>query len=259
MFKNMINECIIRFDLKAESPISIRSGDKLELDPSLPDNQFIRSWHNGEQSVVIPGSSIKGVFRSRAEKYMKDSCDVFSNKCFREINRKRLAAAKEKYNESCPACKLFGNMSLRSRIDFRDAFPVKDTVKMATRHNVGIDRAKGSAKNGALFEPEVLEEGTFEVEIVIKNFFLWQLKVIMQVFNDINEGFVTFGGVTSRGFGKMSAAISSIKIREYGKGEPGEFYKEKVISLDELAAKVRPIELKDSELEKDGWDNEYIL
>lgn len=258
MFRTLKNECLIGFKLTAESPVSIRSGENTELDPSLPDNQFIRSYHHGEHEVVIPGSSIKGVFRSRVEKLLDGCCNVFDKECFYKTKDIR-NNIEEKYKTNCPACRLFGSLSLKSRIEFKDAFPIKDTVKLATRHNVGIDRVTGAAKRGALFEPEALEQGVFEVTIVMKNFFRWQLKAVLQVFEDINEGYVTFGGVTSRGFGRMAAGEVSIKIREYGKGEPGELYGQQEFTLEQLREKLKSIPLSKAEMEKVDFSHEYLL
>ncbi len=258
MFRNLVNECIIKFVLSAESPVSIRSGENLELDPSLPDNQFIRSNHKGQYDVVIPGSSIKGVFRSRFEKLIGGCCNVFDRECFIKTKDANLKI-KDKYERSCPACKLFGSMSIKSRIEFKDAFPVENTVKMSTRHNVGIDRVTGAAKRGALFEPEILEEGRFKNEIILRNYFLWQLKTVFQIFNDINEGYVTFGGVTSRGFGKMSVNDIKINVREYGRGEPGEFFLEREIGFDQMVEKLKAVELSAQEKGKADYKNEYIF
>ncbi|HHW00805.1 MAG TPA: CRISPR-associated RAMP protein [Clostridiaceae bacterium] len=256
MFKTLYNECRIKFLLSAQSPVCIRSGENVELDPSLSDIQFIRSMHNGEMNVVIPGSSIKGVFRNRAEKYLKGSCRVFDNSCFKRT--KGIEDIKKRYVENCPACRLFGSMSLKSRIEFKDAYPLKDTVVLARRHNVGINRVTGSAMTGALYQPEVLEQGTFEVNIYMKNFFLWQLKTILQVIDDINEGFVTFGGLTSRGFGRMSADQVQLFVREYGREVAGEFFMEKELSLEEIKDKLMKISLDDKEMRKVDF-NEHIL
>ena len=256
MFRTLYNECRIKFLLSAQSPVCIRSGENMELDPSLPDLQFIRGMHNGEMNVVIPGSSIKGVFRSRAEKLLKGSCGVFGSDCFNRT--RKINDVKERYLGNCPACRLFGSMSIKSRIEFKDAYPLKDTVVLARRYNVGINRVTGAALTGALYQPEVLEQGTFEVNIYMKNFFLWQLKTILQVIDDINEGFVTFGGLTSRGFGKMSADQVQLFVREYGREESEDFFMEKELSLEEIQERLRQIPLDDKEMRKVDF-NEHIL
>ncbi len=258
MFRKLVNECRVEFDLKAEGPLSIRSGENMDIDPTMPDNQFIRSYHNGEKTVVIPGSSIKGVFRSRAEKLLDGSCAVFRSNC--SWAGKKGDSIESRYIKNCPACRMFGSLSLKSRVEFKDAFPKDGTeLKTTTRHNVGINRVTGAAMKGALFEPEVLEEGVFAVSFVIKNYFLWQLKTLILVIQDINEGLVTFGGVTSRGFGRMSASNVRFIVREYGKSKSGGFYEEKQLSLEEMIEKVRDIRLDDGEFRKVEYDNEYML
>lgn len=257
MFRTLYNECIINFQLKANSPLSIRSGENSELDPLLPDNSFIRSYHNGEIGVVIPGSGIKGVFRNRSEQLLKNSCNVFDKTCFYESKNSKTIT--DKYKKNCPACRLFGSMSLKSRIEFSDAFPIKDTIKLSTRHNVGIDRVTGAAKRGALFEPEILESGTFDVKISLKNYFSWQLKVILQVFNDINEGYVTFGGITSRGFGKMLAENIEIKCRKYTPEDTTEFYKEKEYTFEKMLESVKSVQLSNNEMQRTDIKNESLL
>lgn len=266
MFGILKNECIIRFDLKAVSPLCIRSGENIELDPSLPDSQFIRSHHDGEYQVVIPGSSIKGVFRSRVEKILEGSCNIFGDSCAKKIRKKekelniqrKKLSIEEKYILSCPACRMFGNTSVKSRIEFKDAFPDKNTVKLSTRHNVGIDRVTGSSKKGSLFEIEVLEQGTFKVEITAKNFFLWQIKVILQIIDDINDGYVTFGGVTSRGFGKMHIDNAVVLIREYGNCEPSQFYREHYFTFAEMKDKVKNTLLNEKEIGKVEFDERIL-
>ena len=263
MFRNLINECTIKFTLKPETPLLIRSGEKFDLNPSLPRVRFIRSRHNGGDVVVIPGSSLKGVFRSRSEKLLEASCPVFYQDCSKQLKalaENKKMTAREKYEKSCAACKLFGNLSLKSRIMFRDAFPVKGTVKLSTRYNVAINRVTGASMQNALFDMEVLEEGTFEAEIIMQNFFKWQLKTVMQVFEHVNEGLVAFGGMTSRGFGKMQADVQVVRMRVYGKAEGEELYGEKAFTVDEVVQWVKDVDINHRrEQGKVEWVDEYIL
>jgi len=86
MLKKILNEAMISFQIKATGPILIKEGD-----PDVEDNEeerhnimkFIKDA-NGE--IFIPGSSIKGVWRSWCEKIARTisdngfpiSCDPFS-------------------------------------------------------------------------------------------------------------------------------------------------------------------------------------
>ncbi|NLY19469.1 MAG: CRISPR-associated protein, partial [Clostridiaceae bacterium] len=75
MFRELKNECKIQFDLVIQGPLCIRSGESFELNPGQPDTAVVRSMWNGKMQPVIPGSSLKGVFRNRAEKYFPDCCN----------------------------------------------------------------------------------------------------------------------------------------------------------------------------------------
>ncbi|NLY19514.1 MAG: CRISPR-associated protein, partial [Clostridiaceae bacterium] len=199
-----------------------------ELNPGQPDTAVVRSMWNGKMQPVIPGSSLKGVFRNRAEKYFPDCCNInkkaSENKCY---NKSRgLKKGKKIYEAVCESCRLFGCRTLRGRAEFSDAFPVEETVKINTRYQVAIDRLTGAAKKNALFEFEVVEAGTFKAEILIRNFSSKQLKVLLQVIQDINDGYVRLGSSTSRGFGRIKAENVVITCRDYTKpgNEIGQFF-----------------------------------
>ncbi|MHB8032475.1 CRISPR-associated RAMP protein [Clostridium botulinum] len=264
MLKNLKNECIIKFDLLTNGPLLIRDGKASELDPTIPEIQFIKSIYNGEPKPVMPGSSIKGVFRSRIERLLYNingcrCCNIFSEQqgenC--KINYKKFIKnenlypeiGKKLYTESCPACKMFGNLGLKSRVQFKDAFIEDDNYKLGRRTNVGIDRITGAAVSGALFDPEVLEEGTFKCTIKIENYFKWQLKLILYVLEEINAGYVTFGASTSRGFGNMKFDNFRIISKEFGMSED-KFYSEKEFDLDQLKEALENVSINKKTLEE---------
>src|SRR3569833_2071397 len=84
MFKKQHNEAVYRFQITTESPFVIKSGEEDILDPTAPKSQVLRAYHNGEQQVVIPGSSLKGVFRSRAEQLLSTiGCKISSHSVVR--------------------------------------------------------------------------------------------------------------------------------------------------------------------------------
>ncbi|MDR2713235.1 MAG: CRISPR-associated RAMP protein [Clostridiales bacterium] len=242
MFKKLINEAQLTVRLAAAGPLLICSGETNAINPSLPDMCFVRCKYQGEETVYMPGSSIKGVFRSRyeqlAERFAKSPCDILNHKkscsgqiTFFEKNEKvringKLVNIKlsgtDRYRVSCAACRLFGNLSLGSRIQFTDAYPVGDKPVIGTRNGVAIDRATGAARTqkGALFNFEVVESGTFELKITLTNFARYQLALILAILEDIDAGFVSFGMGTSRGNGYMKISNRSdmpMLYRYFGK------------------------------------------
>jgi CRISPR-associated RAMP protein (TIGR02581 family) len=267
MFKVLVNEFKINFKLRPDSPLSIRSGNSNALDPMLPESNFLRSSKDGIDQVVIPGSSLKGVFRSRAEKILGDRvCDIFgkSNECESKVKngiekRKNEISnyGREVYKIQCPACKLFGGKKIKSRIEFKDSFPEENSVITGIRYNVGIDRVKGSAIKGALFDPEVLEDGIFNVSIYMKNIFKWQLKLILSILDDMNEGCVTVGGVSSRGFGKVLISDINMEYKDYKNYSNDNFRKK--YNYDDMKAILGDVNINDTELNKENLDNEWKL
>lgn len=219
MFAKLKNQFKLTFNLKVDSPLCIKSGEE-SIDPTLPDMQCIRSNKNGESVVFIPGSSIKGVLRTQCEKIFniladkKIVCDIFGhgNKC---INIEESLNGEMTYKNLCPACKMFGSMSLGGRIKFKDAYPINNEFKIGYRNRVRINRITGAAQRSALYDFEVVEDGKFKVTITGDNYELYQLKILLWALDDINEGYVTFGSSSTRGNGKMLVEDLKLQIRDY--------------------------------------------
>ncbi|GFR35911.1 type III CRISPR-associated RAMP protein Csx7 [Thermobrachium celere] len=218
MFKKLVNEAIIEYKLETVSPLFVKSGKETGLDPNLADNVCLKVYKDGVLTPVLPGTSIKGVFRSRAEKILIESCDIINNACSENITDNTATDTKKVYENLCPTCRLFGSKILKSRISFSDAYP-QGQYKIGTRTCVGIDRFTGAAKKGVLFDMEYVEWAEFKGNIKIINFFNWQIKTILQIFKDIDEGIVLFGGLTSRGFGRMKVKNLNAKIRYFDKSK----------------------------------------
>ncbi len=72
-------------------------------------------------------------------------------------------------NAPCITCRLFGNQALTSRLLFFDAYPADGReVKIAIRTRVAIDRFRGAARSGVLFDYEFIPPGyewRFRVEV----------------------------------------------------------------------------------------------
>lgn len=85
MFKKLYNQARLSFEIKPITPLLIQSG-QAGLDPTLPDMRFVRTkcpW--GEEVIFIPGSSLKGIVRSYAERLLRTmglrTCDITKNSC----------------------------------------------------------------------------------------------------------------------------------------------------------------------------------
>lgn len=212
MLKKILNQATFELILEARGPLLIKSGVEGGADPSLPDMRFVRS---GGQ-VYLPGSSLKGVFRSYAEKIARTvgarCCNPFDDTfCGKRLEKQ--SAGDVIYQQSCRICRLFGSTAAASRIKFNDAYPLNEhTLQTETRTGVAIDRVMGSVAHGP-FDFEVVSKGKFTSSLTIRNFELWQLGLLALVLRDLEEGLLHIGFGKSRGLGEVGVQVTALRIR----------------------------------------------
>ena len=68
MLKRLVNECRFTLTIRTEGPVLVKSG---HATVSGPDMTPVRTYRNGNTEVYLPGSSLKGVFRSHIEKVIR--------------------------------------------------------------------------------------------------------------------------------------------------------------------------------------------
>ncbi len=248
MLKKLVNEAFCTLRITTTGPLLVKSG---HASVSGPDMTPVLTLRNNRQEVFLPGSSLKGVFRSHLEKivcslkprvvcypfegneerqadmsqrqqYYRDSCGGMFNQYARrsEENRRRLEEHTDLvYAASCPTCRLFGSTGFIGRLAISDAYLDPDELK-EQRDGVGIDRLTGGASHGAKFELEVVSTGVvFETDIHLRNFEIWQLGMLFVVLQDMEDELVRIGSGRSRGLGKVTATINE----QGSEGRPGGF------------------------------------
>lgn len=78
MHKTRYNSLHLDLRVSPVGPLLIKSGG-FSTNPSLPDMQFVRTFREGsDDTLYIPGSSLKGVFRSFVEKALRTINDTNS-------------------------------------------------------------------------------------------------------------------------------------------------------------------------------------
>ncbi|MCL6451327.1 MAG: hypothetical protein K6T75_08555 [Acetobacteraceae bacterium] len=257
MFKTLVNEATVGVRIEAHGPLLIKAPDTAPIDPTLPDSMFVRTWKDGRLTVYIPGSSLKGVVRSHAERLLRTwenqarraggsppwtvpICDPLSEPCRPgkaprkgraetdaeggQTDEERLSGM-DAYSRSCPACRTFGNTELAGRLAFSDFYPVTgegyaDPNRTEVRTGVGISRITQAAARGRLYQIEAVVRGAFAGQAHLRNFHLWQLGLLSQVIRDIDEGLVLLGGAKARGFGWVGAAATELSL-VYNRGALG--------------------------------------
>ncbi|MCX7731372.1 MAG: RAMP superfamily CRISPR-associated protein [Candidatus Caldatribacterium sp.] len=212
MHRKFWNSLCLSFIIKPCGPLLVKSG-MVSANPSLPDMQFVRTSTPEGETVFLPGSSLKGVFRSFTEKVLRtitkdDICDILDKKenCVKKKQLQEYDNTAKVYKESCLACKMYGNTRLRGRIAFTDAFP-EGSWKTEIRYGVAISRLTSAVAVGP-FDMEVLVEGNFSGFLVLENFEIWQLALLGFTIRSLNDGLVRIGFGKSRGFGEVHCEIT---------------------------------------------------
>ena len=256
MLKRLVNECCFNLTIHTEGPVLVKSGHGTV---SGPDMTPVRTYRNGQTEVYLPGSSLKGVFRSHIEKvirtlkdgvvcnpfvktedkaeeqgnqlvcsdYAEVSCgdkfevrqkDQWRNTQWRRKKENLSKKNEDVYRDSCPACRLFGSTSFIGRVSISDAYLAEDSQKKTEqRDGVGIDRFTGGAANRAKFDLEVVSPGvSFETNIYLRNFEVWQLGMLMLIVQDLEDGLIRVGSGKSRGLGSVKGEISEMSVNYIG-------------------------------------------
>jgi CRISPR-associated protein Csm3 len=241
MHKRRWNALKLDLVIEPRAPLLIKSG-LASPNPSLPDMQFVRTMTPLGETVFIPGSSLKGTFRSFTEKVLRTldasgkpgpaddkgykwACATFEAKGderrdpFRWNCPQFLDAIKPKdrdltpqeiYKNCCGACKIYGNTRLKGRLSFTDAFP-EGTVKTEARYGVAISRLTNAVAVGP-FDIEVLVQGHFRTALVLENFEVWQVGLLALTLQAINAGLVKLGFGKNRGFGEVSMTVEQAVV-----------------------------------------------
>ncbi|GAB4405928.1 MAG: RAMP superfamily CRISPR-associated protein [Anaerolineales bacterium] len=226
MHKTRYNALSLSLHLSPNGPLLIKSGG-MSADPTLPDMQFVRTFHPERGEVVyIPGSSLKGVVRGFVEKTLRTlnrdkpwqwACETFpdlAGSCAKRLGKEESSAAI--YRQSCGACRIFGHTRLKGRASFTDLLPI-DEVKTEIRYGVAVSRLSHAVAAGP-FEMEVAVSGTFAGRLVLENFEIWQLGLLALALESMNLGLIKVGFGKNRGFGAVEVRVHQAVLDEVARG-----------------------------------------
>ncbi len=188
------------------------------------DSTFVQN--NGK--YYIPGSSLRGAFRSTVERIVASLggytcllskeegvkcitvCDVTQNEYKKEVKdgKSDLELAKwlsEGYR-LCSTCKVFGSTHFASKVKFID-LPLKESEERKphgiVRSGIKIDRDTETASDGALFDFEVVEKGfKYQFELISENLEEDDFGILALGLNELLKGNIYIGARSSVGLGK---------------------------------------------------------
>ncbi len=233
MLKALVNEARLQLDITTRGPLLVKTGYATVIGADMAP---VETYRNGRKEIYLPGSSLKGVFRSHSEKVINSiqpqvACNPFQEphdvgdnlyRMFCGKKFKNQDSAHDIYTGSCPACRLFGSTEFAGRLAVQDAYLLEeDQARTLTEHRdgVGIDRLTGGAKSQAKFDMEaVTADITFSTMLHLRNFEIWQLGLLFVLIQDMEDELIRIGSGRSRGLGKVTARISA---REEGPHQGG--------------------------------------
>jgi len=249
MFRISYNRAVLRVCIETVTPLRIGAGD-IGLDPTGADLTCVRTRHGRYGTTVyIPGSSLKGVVRAAAETSVRGrrfagilgACDdPLDNRqsCGGKYQSDSDTSTHTIHAEHCLACRLFGSQAMKGRASVRDLFPWSDDVpdgtryapggdnhtsanRLELRHGVAIDRLVGSVKHGP-FEQELVPAGvSFFGDIALENYQVWQLGLLAEAFDQLDNGLAQLGSSKSRGLGVARVTVARILHEQAGRrGQP---------------------------------------
>jgi CRISPR-associated RAMP protein (TIGR02581 family) len=236
MLKAIMNEARLRLDITTQGPLLVKTGYATVIGTDMAP---VQTFRNGQSEVYLPGSTLKGIFRSHIEKVINSirpqaACNPLSRAddplddrhlyrpfCGGKYNDK--TAKTEVYSGSCPTCRLFGSTWFSSRITIEDAYLPQGSVGtkelIEHRDGIAIDRLTGGTGGGAKFDLEVVAAGkTFTTAIHLRNFEIWQLGMLFVIIQDMEDELIRIGSGRSRGLGKVKATISEEVVGSHDGG-----------------------------------------
>lgn len=224
MFDQFQNSVKISMTLVPDGPLLLR-GQNTGLDPAIADMEFMRTTRNGQSTVYLPGSSVKGVVRAHTERLLRGhnhfACDPTrawdEQTCGNGKYARDHRGPHYPHGGQCSACFTWGSLQMAGRFRFGDAYPPADlagiTNHTEVRTGVGIERRFQSAQRGVLYDNEVVTGGGFELILSGENFDLWQLGLAAQALRDLNDGLYQLGGCKSRGMGTVRLEHMRVEFR----------------------------------------------
>ena len=251
MHKWLLNECRLHLTLRVPGRLQVAAPREEKETPEKLGNLTKVVREGGR--LYLPGSSLKGVLRQRAE-YIANlvneaglgACHPFDPAldkptgdtdayrrlgCGHRFNIRRRAeeagrhtlAMPQRYRDACPACQLFGHTFHAGHLRLTDFMVVGEGNTRQVPHTA-LDRItnsvasrskdKGDKGSGQLFTHEYVTNSSFSGELVINNFSLWQLGWLGYLLRDLQDGLIRIGHKRTSGAGQTEIEAAAVHLRQ---------------------------------------------
>lgn len=220
-FLKLDSRYVITGTLKPAAALHVGSG---VVSPKT-DSPFLTDHHGH----LIPGSTLRGVLRSRLERILQSiggnrGCVLFTTgednthptcltvkaalDAFKDTHKAKSAAERERLLEQeilsgdglCDICRLFGSPLLASKLRISDARP--DNPKPLIRDGVGIDRDTETAREHIKYDFETIDSSGFTFRAEIENASDKDLALLAILLQEMRKPGIDVGGKKSRGLGR---------------------------------------------------------
>lgn len=197
--------------LTSVSTSKLKVSVRLRSDLHIGTGSGGRSWvdravvRDATGRPLIPGSHMKGVMRDNTEQLAA----LLEHRICRAPRAENMC---ETQNDACIVCKLYGNPKLPSSLIFSDMLMqeryVDPALVVSIRNNVSIDRHRKVAKDGRLFNSEVVSSAvSFAGEILITRCLTDEEKRLLKLSASFTE---RLGGSKSTGMGVVTVELSEV-------------------------------------------------
>lgn len=230
---------LAEFTLQADGPLVVNDTSAAGMSgfDHAPLMVMVNDWGN----PALPGSSLRGVLRSQAERIARTlvtlktknreeflakcpACDPLASRlnpnegvilesCASLIKRpdfqekeavKKTGMVDTKY--LCLACQLFGSPWRGSRLIVEDASFTGGSPQYKMLDFLAIDRFTGGGADGKKFDALVLWQPSFQVRIYLDDPQEWELGWLALTLRDLHDGWLRVGMGAAKGLGRVKIA-----------------------------------------------------
>lgn len=220
-FSKVVNRYTFQLNFKLATPLHIGGNQEEAI---TADSGIVRDA-NGKP--FIPGSSLKGLFRSASERALhlisdKDAC--FLNAACDPTKKFGKDALKKKdekelfntlYENVCPVCQTYGGGTIASKVKFQHIV-FEESIESRVRTSNRIDRETGAAASQALFSYEYIQPKS-ELQLIIEaeNMTDLNIKVLALAIAQFQQNMIRLGGKQAKGLGQIEAIDGTVLIQKF--------------------------------------------
>lgn len=175
-----------------------------------------RDQHKTCWELCIPGNTIKGAFRTKAQQILRTLHN--GQGCKEKTSSHEGKYCDDRY---CPVCSLFGRQGMTAEVFCSDAYLAADD-KLPDDEQYSYDQITVDPKTGQSIENSKLnflfaygQKFSFKCSLVLKDLdprYLEQFSFLIRLLKEFENGTIPFGGKKTSGFGYIRGKIDKMEF-----------------------------------------------